>query len=420
MTHRQRTAVLLSPPPSAVRAARELGVRSLVLAADPSEQSVREAALRADETLAVDWTDHPHLLDVLSHLADSPPRSGRPRAAVFGFGEHSALAAARANEALGLPGNPHAAVAYLTDKAALRDRVNRLSATPVRFERCDRAAALVPAAERVGFPCVVKPRTGSGGRDVHELRQAADAHDLARRLAPEPAFIIEEYLDGPEYCVEAHSVRGRHTVLAVARRHTTGAPECGDIGYEIPADLGRKALKGVEQLVQATLTAAGHRVGPSHTEVVLTARGPALIESHAHPGGDRISGLLALATGVDRYQLAIAATLGLAEPEQPVRKEHAAARLLPLTRQTLHDTERAADARTVPGVVSVELDAPLGSHAPEATSRVAGHGVITATGSTPQEVARALRAAEDRLIPARASATDHPLPPPAAGPPPAA
>ncbi|WP_103502750.1 MULTISPECIES: ATP-grasp domain-containing protein [unclassified Streptomyces] len=406
MTPSHQTAVLLSPSPAVVRAVRAVGARSLVLAADLTDPAVREAALSADDAIAVDWTDHPRLLGVLSHFADSPLRgANRPRAAVFGFGETSALAAARANEALGLPGNPHAAVAYLTDKAALRDRVNQLAATPVRFERCDRAAALVPAAERVGFPCVVKPRTGSGGQEVHKLHDAAEAHTLARQLAPEPAFIVEEYLDGPEYCVETHSARGKHTVLAVARKHTTGAPECGDIGYELPADLGKRALSKIHKLVEATLNAAGQRSGPSHTEVVLTERGPALIESHAHPGVDRISELLTLATGVDRYQLAIATTLDLPEPKPAARDQHAAARLLPLTLQTLHDAERAADARAVPGVVSVELGAPLGSHAPAATSRVAGHGVITATGATPQEVARALRAAEDRLIPARATSS---------------
>jgi biotin carboxylase len=259
---------------------------------------------------------------------------------VFGFQETSALVAARANEALGLPGNPHAAVAYLTDKAALRDRVNQLAATPVRFERCDRAAALVPAAERVGFPCVVKPRTGSGGQDVHKLHNAAEAHALARQLAPEPALIVEEYLEGPEYCVAAHSAHGRHSVLAVVRKHTTGVPECGDIGYELPASLGRGSLSKIHELVETTLTAAGQRGGPSHTEVVITARGPALIESHGHPGAERISELLSLATGIDPYSLAVATILDLPEPKPATKAQHTAARLLPLTLQAMHDARQ--------------------------------------------------------------------------------
>lgn len=415
MTTGKPTAILLSPTPEMVRAVRQVGARSLVLSADLSDPAVREAALSADEALPVQWCDHPRLLDAISHFADPPLRNPAPsqRASVFGFGEAGALVAARANEALGLPGNPHAGVAYLTDKAALRDRVNQLAVSPVRFERIDRAASLVPAAERVGFPCVVKPRTGSAGQDVHKLHSAAEADALARRLAPEPALIVEEFLSGPEYSVQAHSRNGKHQMLAVTRTHTTGAPECLETGYDLPAGLGRRSVAAIHDLVKTTLNAAGHRFGPSHTEVVLTERGPALIESHAHPGSDRIGQLLALATGVDLYALTFATVLGLPEPSVVGAEKgpgrYASARCLPLSLTELHDAERAAAARAVKGVVSVELGASLGRHAPATTSRVAGHGVITAAAASPRELALALRTAEDRLLPARASAREEEL-----------
>lgn len=400
MTPSQPTAILLGPSPTMVRAVHAAGARSLVLAAEPGAVAGSDAPLTADASLAVEWRDHPRLLGAINHFADSPLRKGAgPRAAVFGFSETGALVAARANEALGLPGNPHAAVAYLTDKAALRDRVNQFAVAPVRFERCDRSTALVPAAERVGFPCVAKPRTGSGGRDVHQLHDTAQAHALARQLAPEPALIVEEYLPGPEYAVAAHSRGGRHTVLAIARKHTTGAPDHAVTGYDLPAGLDRRTTARIQKLVESTLTAAGHRVGPSHTEVVLTDRGPALIEAHAHPGGERLAALLALATGTDPYALAVTTTLHLPQPRPAARDQHAGYRRLSLPRRAPQDARRAEAARAVPGVVSVELGAEPGSHVPAATSRAAGHGVVTAAGDTAQEVLRALREAADRLTP---------------------
>ncbi|MDB1089484.1 ATP-grasp domain-containing protein [Streptomyces sp. ACA25] len=403
MTPHTPTAVLLSPRPSDVRAAREVGARSLVLASDLSSPHVREAALAADEALAVDWRDHPRLLDAISHFADSPLRSPAlaPRASVFGFGEAAALVAARANEALGLPGNPHAAVAYLTDKAALRDRVNQLTATPVRFERCDRAADLVPAASRVGFPCVVKPRTGSGGEGVHRLHGVADAEALARQLAPESALIIEEDLQGPEYTAEAHSRAGRHTVLAVTRRYTTGVPDCVDTGYDLPAGLGKRTLSKVHKLVAATLDAAGHRTGPSHTEIIITSSGPRLVESHAHPGSDHLSDLLQLATGTDRIALTFATVLGLPEPAPQPRDRYAGVRFLPLSvAEMRHSMHSAQEARNLPGVAGIEIIGYSDSHAPAATSRAAGHGVLTAIGSSPQELAEVFHSAVDTLCPA--------------------
>ncbi|ARQ70420.1 ATP-grasp domain-containing protein [Streptomyces marincola] len=398
MTPEAPLAVLLSPRRAVVEAARDVGARTLLLAPDLSAPAVREAVAVADEALTVDWSDHPRLMMAIGHLAHLPAR-----AAVFGFAESSALSAARANEALRFPGNPHAAVAYLTDKATLRGKVNQLTGAPVRFEHCDRAAHLVAVSERVGFPCVAKPRTGSGGQDVHLLRSAADAMLLAAELPYEPALIVEEYLDGPEYSVEAHSAAGRHTVLAVTRKYNACDEDCAATGYDLPADLDPVTVREIHDLVIATLTTAGQRSGPSQTEVVLTARGPRLIESHAHPGADHISDLLLLATGTDIAALTIASVLQLPVPAPRRGGGHAGTRFLRLPPGRIQAVEGVEEARAVPGVTNVEVHVLPGSHVPEATSRVAGHGFhhgfVTAVADGPQELEAVLRKAQDTLRP---------------------
>jgi biotin carboxylase len=393
MTHRQPLAVLLSPRPAVVEAARRAGARSLVLAPDLRRPGVREAAVAADEAATVDWRDHPRLMAAIGHLAHLPVR-----VSVFGFTENSALSAARANEALRFPGNPHAAVAYLTDKAALRGKVNQLTGAPVRFEHCDRAAHLAAVAQRVGYPCVAKPRTGAGGQDVHLLRDAADATRLAAVLPPEPALIVEEFLRGPEYSVEAHSHEGRHTVLAIGRKHADCSSGGAD-GYDLPADLDEGTTARIHELVHATLDTAGQRSGPSQTEVIVTARGPRLVESHAHPGEECVSDLLLMATGRDVAALTIAGTLGLPEPAPRPAAGYAGVRLLRLPPGRLVAVEGLREARALPGVREVEISVPLGSHVPETTSRVAGHGRVTAVADGPQELEAVLRKVLDTLRP---------------------
>ncbi|MGP4114819.1 ATP-grasp domain-containing protein [Streptomyces sp. 4N509B] len=394
MTSQTPLAVLLSPRSSDVAAAHRVGARTLVLAPNLSAPGIRKAVAAADTAMTVDWTDHPRLTMALSQLASHPARTS-----IFGFAEASALVAARANEALRLPGNPHAAVAYLTDKAALRGKVNQLTRSPVRYEHCDRAAHLVAVADRVGYPCVAKPRTGSGGQDVHLLRSSADAAVLAAGLTGEPALIVEEYLDGPEYSVEAHSRDGEHTVLAVSRRYTTGAPDFLPTGYDLPADLDQQTAERIHELVTATLVAAGHRSGPSLTEVVVTAQGPRLIEAHAHPGAECVQDLL-LATGTDLAARAIASQLGLPLPEpRPGARRHAGIRFLRLPPGQLRAVEGLAEARALSGVTGLKITVPLGSHVPEATSRVAGHGYLTAVADGAQELEAVLSKALDIVRP---------------------
>ncbi|MCE7082414.1 acetyl-CoA carboxylase biotin carboxylase subunit family protein, partial [Streptomyces sp. ST2-7A] len=390
MTSGTPTAILLDPAPAAVRAVRKVGARGLALASPSASPEVRQACLMADERIDVDWFDHPSLLEAVHHFADPPTRASdrHPPASVLGFTGAGALVAARANESLGLPGNPHAAVAYLTDKAALRDRVNHSTASPVRFERCDRVAALVPTAERVGFPCVVKPRTGSGGTDVHLLRSAAEAAEFSRRSAPEPALIVEEYLEGPELRVDVHSRDGRHSVLAVSRRvHPEPDPASGRMsgsrgpdafllagaarGWDLPVDLGRRELARVHRLAETTLTAAGHRHGPARVEVVLTRRGPILLEADADPGADPFPELLAAATGHDIHALALAGVLGRPDPgvrRRPAR--YAGLRRITSAEGPAPAPERVEAARAVPGVISVEVRS--GTPSPGGSDGLAG------------------------------------------------
>ncbi|MFI8102459.1 hypothetical protein [Streptomyces sp. NPDC086023] len=161
-------AVLLSPRPAVLAAARRAGAQPVVVAPDLSVPSDREGAERRVRT---DWRDHPRLVGALGGLAEV--RAGR--AAVFGFGAASALAAARANEELGLPGTPSSAVTALMDKASLRARVNGLGGRPVSFARCGRADLLPFIANLIGYPCVVKPRAGADGEGVRRILDPADA-----------------------------------------------------------------------------------------------------------------------------------------------------------------------------------------------------------------------------------------------------
>lgn len=233
------------------------------------------------------------------------------------------------------------------------------------------------------------------------LRSSADAAVLAAGLAAEPALIIEEFLDGPELSVEAHSHAGEHTILAVSRKHTTEAPEFAETGYDLPADLAPPLTAAIHELVTTTLNVAGHRSGPSQTEIVLTPEGPRLIESHAHPGAECVHELLLTATGTDLAARTIASLLGLPVPvaEPGTGGRYAGIRFLRLPPGQLRTVDGAAEVRALSGVTGLKITVPLGSHVPEATSRVAGHGHLTAVADGPQELEAVLRKAQDMLRP---------------------
>jgi L-amino acid ligase C-terminal domain 2 len=187
----------------------------------------------------------------------------------------------------------------------------------------------------------------------------------------------------------------------VSRKYTTEAPDFAETGYDLPADLDAPTVARIHELVVTTLNVAGHRSGPSQTEVVLTPNGPRLIESHARPGAECVQELLLTATGTDLVARTIATLLGLPVPEpRPAAGDRfAGIRFLRFPPGQLRTVEGTAEVRALSGVTGLKITVPLGSHVPEATSRVAGHGYLTAVADGPQELEAVLRKAQDLLRP---------------------
>ncbi|MEU8776662.1 ATP-grasp domain-containing protein [Streptomyces sp. NPDC048606] len=344
----------------------------------------------AERRVRTDWRDHPRLVEEIGGLEEVR----RGRAAVFGFGPATALAAARANEALGLPGTATpAAVTALMDKAVLRARSNTLHpGRPVSFARCGRASLLPFIAGLIGYPCVVKPRWGERGEGVGLLVDDAAARAAAGSYPEVTDLLVEEFLEGPELAVEALSRQGRHRVLGWTRRLT--GPDLAAVGHELPVALDPAEAEAVRALVRAVLDLAGHRDGPSHTEVVLTPRGPRLIEAHARPGAEDLVRLLRLAHGTDVLALALAAALGLPDPPRRPRAAHAGLRYVdfpPGLRLALAAPALAA-ARAVPGVVRARLDVPAHATVRHAPTGALHHAHVIASAPT----AAALHGALDR------------------------
>ncbi len=117
------------------------------------------------------------------------------------------------------------------------------------------APKTVPATEgpaAVGFPCIVKPRTGRGSRDVELLKNKKD-FNLWKSSTGDRAdrFILQEYIDGTEYTVSVVAWRdGRVqsvvpkeiiskkgiTRLAVTRRNVAIDEYCTRIQECLKAD----------------------------------------------------------------------------------------------------------------------------------------------------------------------------------------
>ena len=224
---------------------------------------------------------------------------------------------------LGNPCNPEITDTIATNKYEMRRALRDAGIPCPGFLR---VGSVPTEAELSGltYPLIVKPTDRSGSRGVF---RADDYGELCRAVpqAVESSFekqaIIEEFIDGPEYSCEGISFAGKHHLLALTKKHTTGAPHFIETGHDEPSDIPPQAQPAVFSVIRRGLDALHIEVGASHAEFRLTPDGGArIIEIGARMGGDCIgSDLVYLSTGVDFTAAVIDAACGLAPDLTPKR-----------------------------------------------------------------------------------------------------
>lgn len=244
---------------------------------------------------------------------------------------------------MGLTSNSMAATEVSTNKSLMRQRFAQMGDPSPQSVRVTPETKL--EAIDLAYPLIVKPVDRSGSRGVTKITrsdQLAGAVERAMAQGFEKAAVVEAFAEGIEYSVESLSWQGAHTVLAVTRKYTTGAPGFIETGHIEPAGLDAGTLKRVEAVTRHALTSLGLTCGASHTEIKIDRDGAIrLIEIGGRMGGDCIgSALVELSTGIDFVRAVIETALGRApENIEPLFHRAAAVRFI-LTQDDLNALER--------------------------------------------------------------------------------
>ncbi|MFC8145967.1 ATP-grasp domain-containing protein [Streptomyces paradoxus] len=298
--------------------AAEMGLRVVVATADLGDRRLSDALrAAADSVLTVETNDQAALEAAVLEL-----HRAEPFEAVLPGSDIYVTATARVAAALDLPGLPVATVDRVRDKSVMRAAVAEAGLRTPRFAQATTDAELRAAAERVGFPCVLKPVACSGSIHVSRADDLDQLTAAFQRLVtdPEPDMgklhehrvLVEEYVQGPEFSADGYVLEsGEVTVVALSRTLLGPEPDFVELGHLTPALVDDATLKNVEAYVGDVVRAVGITSGPFHCELRLTDDGPVLIEIGARLPGDRIVELLRLVTGVSLPRVAVATALGV-------------------------------------------------------------------------------------------------------------
>jgi biotin carboxylase len=293
----------------------------------------------------------------------------------------------------------------------MRERLAATGVDPTPAARVGGLDEVHAFAARYGYPVVLKPVAGAASSGVSIVRDPGEltAAWSWAKAAEEPDtddVLVEAYLDGLELSVEAFSEDGAHRVVALTGK-VKDPRHCVELGHVVRGPFDEATAETVRRFTTSALDALGVRDGVTHTEVILTAAGPRMVETHVRPAGDDIPEMIRDTYGIDLIDLLVQRGLGarvLDRLDGEIKAsaditEHAAIwYATPAGGGRITAVSGVDTARGLPGVVSVELLKEPGDElAAELTDSRARAVAARAVAGTPDEALRRARAAAEAV-----------------------
>jgi len=142
---------------------------------------------------------------------------GREVDRVLANWEVMVLTAARLRERFGVPGMSVDTVQGFRDKQLMKERAAAAGVRVPRSARVRTASDARAAADRFGFPLVLKPIAGAGSADTYRVDNGAELDAALARMGHVVEASCEEFVEGEEYTYDTVCVGGRPVFQNVAQ-----------------------------------------------------------------------------------------------------------------------------------------------------------------------------------------------------------
>ena len=286
---------------------------------------------------------------------------------------------------LGLVGISDDTALKATNKAVMRQALKDHGVPIPKFFKVSDKQAYDQAVSQFDCAFIVKPVDNSGSRGIFKIEDLSDTQTIAQAYEYSHQFsrngdvVVEEYMSGPEVSVETLTVNGHCHVIQITDKLTTGAPHFVEMGHSQPTQHGEETAQRIREVAIAANKAIGITNGPSHTEIIITAEGPKIVELGARLGGDCITThLVPLSTGVNMVECCIKIALGEEPDVQPKFCKGSAIRYFQQKAGTITQITGVTDAQNIEGIKQVSIVHGVGETVTDIDSSAARLGFVIA------------------------------------------
>lgn len=299
--------------PAIVRA-KEMGLQVIACDMDPNaigfqeEGVIKEVISTMDAEKLLECAKRHKIDGVLTICTDQPMRS-----------------VAKIATELGLPGISEWAAYTATNKAAMRMCLFEHGIPCPKFVRVETKEEYLEAIKQFTDKVVVKAVDNAGSRGIELIEDLTDmdviskAYDYCKEFSHSGELILEEFMDGPEVCVETLSINGVCYPIQITDQLHKEPPYFTDAGYSQPSQLPLDVQNEIRKIAIKANMALQNYNGSSCTEIIVDRDGPKVVEVGPRLAGDCMTThLVPLSTGVDMVTAVINIALG--QPVDYVQK----------------------------------------------------------------------------------------------------
>lgn len=275
----------------AILSAKELGFRCCVIDADENAVCVN----LADEFQKIDLKDK----EKITEYAIKLQATENSLAAVFTAGTDFSASVSYVCEHCGLQKNAHSYQAAINAsiKTKMRECFSQHNIPSPDFfnvQKEDCTNQLLPKIlQKMSFPLVVKPVDNMGARGCRMIRNENEflsSVQTAVKYSKTHNAIVEQYMEGPEFSIDALVYDGTFTVTGFAVRHIKYPPYFIEIGHTMPCQIDEKMRRQLISVFALGAKALGLTCGAAKADIKFTENGPMIGEIAARLSGGYMSG----------------------------------------------------------------------------------------------------------------------------------
>ncbi|MFL6336457.1 MAG: acetyl-CoA carboxylase biotin carboxylase subunit family protein [Pyrinomonadaceae bacterium] len=252
--------------PYFTRALAQTGARVLGLSDQPQSALPPEASRNLAAYLQVpSLQDEDAVVEAVKHWA-SPVRLDK----VECLWEPGMILAARLREELGAQGMTVDETLPFRDKDRMKQVLSAAGVRTPRHARATSAAECRDAAQRIGFPLILKPIAGAGSADTYRVDDAAQLEETLPLLSHLPEVNVEEFIEGEEFTFDTVCVGGEIAYYSITkyRPHPLIARTVEWVSPQIVMlrDVDAEEYAAGRKMGRAVLRALNFQTGFTHME----------------------------------------------------------------------------------------------------------------------------------------------------------